>query len=64
MLHFRNFTYEEAKLQFIVQHSDIVKITPNVLELNSTTNDSRTIQLEALHAGNSEVYTNITVNVR
>lgn len=60
---FSNFTYNDATLQFVVQHTDIVKITPNIVELNAT-NADYPIQIEALHAGNSEVYTNITVNER
>lgn len=61
MIIFRNFTHINTTLQFICQHTDIVRVIPPSILLNATNKSSYNLQLEALGAGNSEVYANISV---
>lgn len=52
---FRDFNEE---IDFIVQHDDIVKISPQTIVVNK--NETITLVIKALGAGHSEIYANET----
>ncbi|CAH0554802.1 unnamed protein product [Brassicogethes aeneus] len=61
LLEVSNIT-SNAELEFIVQHKDIVKISPFLVNLTNV-KDSLTINVLAIGAGHSEVYANATGSI-
>lgn len=59
-LEIRNISETNAVLQFIIQHDDIVNISTHTIDFNDLTNTSIPIDVEAIGAGHSEVYANIS----
>lgn len=50
----------DAVLHFIIQHEDIVNISEHSIDLSGITNQSIPVDIEAIGAGHSEVYANIS----
>ncbi|XP_018577032.1 cystinosin homolog [Anoplophora glabripennis] len=59
-LEISNISETNAVLQFVIQHEDIVNISTQSVDLSGLTNVSIPIDVEAIGAGHSQVYANIS----
>ncbi|GJQ71235.1 hypothetical protein Trydic_g10977 [Trypoxylus dichotomus] len=57
-VHVTNWNYTNVSLQFFVQHDDIVKMTPSIVNIKENT--TYPIELLAVGAGNSDIASNAT----
>nr|XP_022908821.1 cystinosin homolog [Onthophagus taurus] len=51
---------ESIRLQLLVQHDDILEVTPNIIDLEPSDEEVQYVKVHAIGAGHSEVTANVT----